>query len=184
MKTAIVLFAGVMTASAALAAMNDRMAEERYRAKYGRNTPPRKHASVLILRTPTRTRSRTVRAMHGAAASSTIMFMVPHTKHASARNTAAAAPREELRQKAEMKDLALHVRKCADLGQCPRVHVETVVATTRPGMPAPTDAGLRLRAKFGRSAPTEAQQTVNEEHVHVASADLTHCEHGCCYHVE
>ena len=39
MKTAIVLFAGVMTASAALAAMNDRMAEERYRAKYGRNTP-------------------------------------------------------------------------------------------------------------------------------------------------
>ncbi len=39
MKTAIVVFAGAMFASMAMATVSDQSSEERYRAKYGRYTP-------------------------------------------------------------------------------------------------------------------------------------------------
>jgi hypothetical protein len=39
MKTAIVLFAGALFTSAAFGAANDSQAEQRYKMKYGRNTP-------------------------------------------------------------------------------------------------------------------------------------------------
>lgn len=188
MKTAIVLFAGVMTASAAFAGMNDAMAEERYRAKYGRNTPAEEARKEKARSNITDTTKNPMQdccwAMHGAAASSTIMFNGSAHEARFRAKYGRSTPREEMRQKAETKRLALHIKKCAEMGQCPRVHGLTALASTGLATPAPNDAELRLRAKYGRSAPIEARQAVNEERRQVAFADLNHCEHGCCNHIE
>ena len=186
MKTAIVLFAGVMTASAAFAGINHEMAEERYRAKYGRNTPAeeaRKRSNITD--TTKNLMQDCCWAMHGAAASSSPVLSngSAHEAHFRAKY-GRSTPREEMRQKAETKEIALHMKKCAAVGQCPRVHGLTAQTSTGLATPAPNDVELRLRAKYGRSAAIQARQAVNEQPRQVAVVDLNHCEHGCCNHIE
>jgi hypothetical protein len=87
-------------------------------------------------------------------------------------------PQAEARTRVVEADLAAHVMKCVEIGQCARVHTAATAATVTS---APTDAQLRLRAKYGVTAPS---QPARQERLLVASADMGGCEHECCRHGE
>jgi len=174
-NTAILL--GIMVASAALAGTHDPMAEERYRMKYGRYTPA-EEARRAARPEVNHEAGACCRTMHGSSTSALVGSDASGQGARFAAKFGRIPPQAEARTRVVEADLAAHVMKCVEIGQCARVHTAATAAIVTS---APTDAQLRLRAKYGVTAPS---QPARQERLLVASADMGGCEHECCRHGE
>ena len=180
MRTSLVLLAGAMMASAAVAATSDPQAEERYRMKYGRNTPTeeaRREARAAVETTGALHKEDPLccHALHGNV---TLAMNDPGYRDRFQAKYGRNTPREEARQRAAETELAQHVRKCLELGHCMRRSVETAAA---PALAA-SDQEQRVRAKYGRS-PSQ-RKTLEQEELLAASSQWIGCEQPCCTHGE
>ena len=175
MKTLIALVvAGILTASAGIAGVNDQMAEERYRAKYGRYSPAeerRQHASEEA-RGNTAIRCERKGCCHAAPQDTAAVQNMPDTRAVSdaAERFVAKWGRNPLEAEPS--------RVMAGSG---------VTAATVPSYSANDrrvhagDAAARLEAKTGRTAqlpPAATQARVRNTEL-LAQASVT-CEHECC----
>ena len=175
MKTVTALLvAGLFTASAGVAGVNDQMAEERYRTKYGRYSPVeerRQHASEEARR----------KTLMGCEREGCC--------HAASQDTAAAQNVPDTRTVSDAAE-----RFISKWGRNPfeadpsRVMAGSgVTAATAPSYSANNpsvhagDAAARLQAKTGRAAqlPTAATQAGVRDTELLAHASVT-CDHECC----
>ena len=182
MRNTAVLFAGMMVASVAFAGTNDPMAEERFRMKYGRYTPAEEARSAARSEVIQDVAGACCRKMHGAATASVAASEASGPGGLLAAKVGRLTPQREARKRKVDAELAAHVKKCVEIGQCERVHGATAKAATV--ISAPTDAEGRLRAKYGLTAPSQAHRVDSEQEQLVASADLSGCDHECCTHGE
>ena len=176
MKTVIALVVvGIVTASAGIAGVNDQMAEERYRAKYGRYSPVeeerRKHATEEARR------------------NTSIGCEREGCCHEASQHTAAAQNLPDTRAVSDAAE-----RFIAKWGRNPfeaepsRVMAGSgVTAATAPSYSASDrrvhagEAAARLEAKTGRTAqlpPAATQARVRNTEL-LAQASVT-CDHECC----
>lgn len=188
MKTAMVLFAGVVIATTALAAQGDPMAEERYRMKYGRYTPAEE------------ARQKAAKARAADVTEYVGQSCCRHMKHENSAekvtpNSASseahfkmkygrATPGAEARAKAAEEQVATHIRKCAELDRCPLVAVKNATSSTNVAV---SNSEAWFRAKYGRSAPSEERKAATpakDERLLVAATNPAPCEMDCCKHAE
>jgi hypothetical protein len=176
MKTAIVFFAGALFTSAAFGAASDSSAEQRYRIKYGRNTPAEEARQKAGNRD---TMTGCCHSMEGPAltggTAAEERFRMKTGRHTSA---------EEARLSAVMELAAAHLRKCVQLGHCPLPQAHSA-AIPAPGA-APAGLEERFRMKYGRHTPAEEARQASRDRVAadrplMASAAPA-CDHECCNH--
>lgn len=175
MRTVIALVvAGVVIASAGVAGVNDQMAEERYRAKYGRYSPAeerRQHASEEARR------------------NTSIGCQTKDCCHAASQNTAENLPDTRTGSDATQRFIAKWGRNPFEAEPSRAMAASSVNAATAPSDSADNrsvhhgDAAARLQAKTGRTgqldpAATQARSRVRNTEL-LAQASLT-CEQECC----
>ena len=188
MKTAMILFAGTVIASALFAEASDPFAEERYRMKYGQYTPAEQERRMLAREAQQNGATEYVgqaccRHMPSGVGAVSTQDLAVEGRHRAkfGRNT----PAFEARQKAVQAAVADHVGKCAGLGRCPLVRAH---ATADPPAIATSDTEMRLRMKLGRSLPAQerrpAAPRVPEDRRLLASTAHSPCEEPCCKQAE
>jgi hypothetical protein len=186
MKTAMFLFAGtmMMIMSATNAADNDRLAEERYRMKYGRYSPGEE--------TRRQGAPKKTKAYAGQSCCQRLKQETPAEKSSpNSFNTEAwhkakhgrATPGAEAREKAAEEIVARHIRKCEALGQCPLVAAEESPSSTNVAGTSVSRDEAWFRAKYGRATPGEGRKAgeadKNEQRL-IASTSYVPCEMECC----
>jgi hypothetical protein len=174
MKTVIALVvAGILTASVGVAGVNDQMAEERYRAKYGRYSPAeerRQHASEEARR------NTAIRCEREGCC------------HAASQDTAAAQNHSDTRtiSDAAQRFMAKWGRNPFELEPSRVVAGSGATAATALSYSANdrsmhgSDAAARLQAKTGRTAqlpPAATQARMGDTEL---LAQAVTCEHECC----
>ena len=175
MKTVTALLvAGILTASAGVAGIKDQMAEERYRAKYGRYSPAeekRQHASEEARRN-TSIGCETEGCCHAASQDTTAIQNLTDTRAVS---------------DAAERFVAKWGRNPFESKPSRVIDASRVTAATAPSYSAGNrsvhggDAAARLQAKTGRTAqlpPATTQAWVRDTEL-LAQASVT-CEHECC----
>jgi hypothetical protein len=188
MKTAMFLFAGVMISTTALATQGDPMAEERYRMKYGRYTPAEEarqkaakersaDATAYVGQSCCRhmKHETTVERVTLNSASTEAYFKMKYGR---------SIPGAEAREKAAEEQVAMHIRKCAELDRCPLVAVENATSSRNV---AASNSDAWFRAKYGRSVPSVERKVATlakDERLLVAAANPVPCEMECCKHAE
>ena len=180
MRNTTILLTGIIVGAAAFAA-SDPMAEERYRMKYGQYTPAEQARRAARIEVSHDAAGACCRMTHP---STTVV-----TSDASGQQARFVAkygrltPQAEALKQRSDAEMAAHVKKCVEIGQCSRMHGATAVKAVVPS--GQTDADLRLRAKYGLTAPTQVrQETSSQEHQLMTSAQMGGCEHECCKHGE
>ena len=173
MKTAMVVFAGAVFTSMAMAAAGDQFFEERYRAKYGRYTPAeesrlkdRQAASGLTTPAPAGPVCCRSGHRHDRLAVYTSVSTADRFRAKYGRSLAV----EERDRRSREEHLAVHQGKCLELGQCPLMPSKTEASNT---VTATSNEEARVVAKYGRS------RSVPELAAGIGSAP---CEHACCQH--
>jgi hypothetical protein len=175
MKTVTaLLLAGILTASAGVAGINHQMAEERYRAKYGRYSPAeerRQHAS------------------EGARRNTAIGCATEGCCRVASQDTAAGQNHTDTRTLSDAAErfIAKWGRKPFESKTSRVMDASSVTAATAPSYSANDrsvhggDAAARLQAKTGRTAqlpPDTTQARVRDSEL-LAQASVTY-EHECC----
>jgi hypothetical protein len=188
MKTAMVLFAGVMISTTALATQGDPMAEERYRMKYGRYT-----AAEEARQKAAKERAADATEYVGQSCcrhmkhEHSVGKMTPNSVSAEAHfkiKYGRSTPGAEAREKPAAEQVATHIRKCAELDRCPLVAAVNATSSTNIAV-ASSEAWFW--AKYGRSAPSEERKAATpakEDRPLVAAASPVPCEMECCKHAE
>ena len=175
MKTlTALLIAGIVTASAGVAGINDQMAEQRYRAKYGRYSPAeerRQHASEEARR------------------NTAIGCATEGCCRAASQDTAAAQNQTDTRTRSDAAErfIAKWGRNPFESKTSRVMDASGVTAATAPSYSANDrsihggDAAARLQAKTGRTAqpPLGTTQARVRDTELLAQASVT-CEHECC----
>ena len=156
MTRAILICAVAFMAAGALSAADNSLADERYKAKYGRY--PMGVAAAKQHEGPACCRS-----------------LAGHSAIADARDEEVRVkygrftPATETRLKAVGEDVARHQGRCLEMGQCSSTHAQEAVNVT-----AVLPAGeARFQAKYGRAY----EAAVKPARVLAAPAA---CEHACC----
>ena len=179
MKSTIILLTGIVVGATAFAA-TDAMAEERYRIKYGRYTPAEEARRATRTEVSQDTAGACCRTHPSIAA---VMTDAPGQEARFAAKYGRLTPQAEARKRRSDAGLAAHVKECVEIGQCSRMHGATAVKAVAPS--GQTDADLRLRAKYGQTAPTHVRQDASsQERQLIASTQTGGCEHECCKHGE
>jgi hypothetical protein len=185
MKKTTILLAGIMVGAAVLAETNDPMAEERYRMKYGRYTPAEEARRAARAGLSQDMTGACCRMKHGSPATAVVAADASGQQARFLAKYGQLTPLAEARKRVLDAELAAHVNTCVQIGQCSRIHgVTTTVAVVSPA-PALTNADMRLRAKYGLTAPIQVPRAVSSQgQEHIASAQVGGCEHECCKHSE
>lgn len=157
MKSTIIFVAALFT-SAAIASANPQLSEEQYRAKYGRYSPAHEKRLKSTQAANAQDPAVCCRSIHSPG-------QIPDSEARYRAKYGVNSPAEEARQNAAQKELAAHLAKCVELGECPRMPVlESAAAPVSP-------IEARLQAKYGLPAK-------RPEPVQPAAP----CEHACCQH--
>ncbi|MEO7652309.1 MAG: hypothetical protein ABIZ80_17730 [Bryobacteraceae bacterium] len=181
MKTATVLFAGVMIASMALGQAGDPFAEERYHRKYGRYTPAEEARRKAAKDETKYVGQACCRNMAHEALAGQVAMTSSGTEAYFRAKYGRAAPAAQARQKATDEQTATHIGKCAELGRCALVAAETASTNLSAANLSETEA--RFRAKYGWSAPNKTPPASNPPTQHqslLAANDHVPCEEACC----
>lgn len=191
MKTAMVLFAGVVIASATLVGQGDPMAEERYRMKYGRYTPAeearQKAAKEKATDVTEYVGQSCCRHMKHGVSGETVTLNSTSTEAWFKMKYGRSTPGAEASQKAAEEQLAAHIRKCVELDRCPLVAVGNATSSTNVTAASVSTSEAWFRAKFNRGAPSEERRAAiaaKDERLLVASTNPLPCEMACCKHAE
>jgi cytochrome c5 len=180
MRNTAFFLAGVMVASAVVANASDPTAEERYRIKYGRYTPAEEARRAGRTQPRQHMAGDCCRSAHGAPVAMAATKNDPSSEEARfAAKYGRVPPQAEVRERRAEPELAAHHQKCIEIGQCSRTPPYAMAAVT----PAPSDAGLRLKAKYGasESASSGAGAAKDEPQLAVFAGS---CQHACCEHAE
>ena len=173
-------------ASAAFAGVNDSFAEERYRIKYGRNTPAEEFRQAAEKAEPT-----TVTSYAGHDCCWQIQQQAAHAARIPLNSSGVeerfrakygrSSPSAETLEREAEERTAECLSRCAELGQCGFMHIAT--ADSSATSENVSDSEARFQAKYGRNTPAEEQRrAVREERSFDRSADRMPCEEQCCKH--
>lgn len=180
MKTSAILLTGFVIASAAMSAPNDKMAEQRYRMKYGRPSPAEEARKATRTSDNEYAPQACCRTLHASPVSTALAADRSGQEARYLVKFGRLTPLAEARKQKSELELAAHIQNCVELGKCARMRpVEAGTALV------PTDTERRLQAKYGitPTAPRRGE-TPKHEHDLVASVDLGGCDHECCKHAE
>ena len=155
MKTAMVVFAGAMFTSMAMAAVSDQFSEERYRAKYGRYTPAQE------------SRLKDMQAASAVTATEPAGPACCRSWHRQDRLVVSTSISSGTRFRAKYgRSLAIDERDRRSVEVPPKTEASNPVTTT-------SNEEARFVAKYGRSRSLPDLAT---------GIDSASCEHACCQH--
>ena len=192
MRTTLVIFAGAFLTSMAMGAVDGQISEEQYRAKYGRYTPV--HEARLKAAQPAKTQTEDEQAVPGCCQSLHQSDRLTGGTRAAAVNASLVeernrvkygrySPAKEAQVNTAREELAMHGRKCRELGQCPLMPAAQTAATPAVAVISASDA--RSLAKYGRVFPVPKQQSAEAAKAELtlaATRNTEPCEHACCQH--
>jgi hypothetical protein len=175
MKTTAIFLATMMFATAAFAGLSTPVTRERDHMKYGRSTPTEEARTGVTEFAA----AACCNAHRSAADTAALTDSSGQQARFSAKSGRMTPQAEADRQKAQ-REMAAHVQKCVEIGQCSPMTPTPETAAV--GTPAPTDTELRLRAKYGITSASQAG-TAYCKGSHRAALHNS-CEHDCCKQCE
>ena len=188
MNAALVLFAGAISTSMGMGASKGKRSEEQCRAKYGRytcadearlkaaqsaTTPIGVEQTVLDCCQSLHQNKLLTGAVRTAAVNA---FRVEERNRVQYGRYSHA---KEAQLKAAREELAMHRRKCRELGQCPPMPTAHTAATST--VAAISGTAVRSLAKYGRMIPVNKQPPAEAQKAEMALAaagNTDACEHA------